>query len=69
MITREEAVALRVTWQARAGILTCLHHYIFQERATSKRSTKNYLCMDCGADVVRRFTPSAENEPSLSPPR
>ncbi len=52
MITRAEAAALRVTWKARAGTLTCLHHYLFLDRITSKRSTKNYLCMDCGAAVV-----------------
>jgi hypothetical protein len=69
MITKAEAMALRVTWKARAGTLTCLHHYLFLERINSKRSTKNYLCMDCGASVVKRFTPSAENGPTLSSAR
>jgi hypothetical protein len=39
MITRAEAAALRVTWKAQAGTLTCLHHYLFLDRITSKRST------------------------------
>jgi hypothetical protein len=55
MMTRAEAVALRRTWKARAGTLTCLHHYLFVARINPKRSTKHFLCMDCGADVVRRF--------------
>ena len=61
-MTRAEAGVLRVRWRARAGTLKCLHHYLFAERSTSKRSTKNYLCMDCGTAVVKRFIPSAENE-------
>jgi transposase-like protein len=69
MMTRTEAVALRRTWKARAGILMCLHHYLFVERINPRRSRKHFLCMDCGEGVVRRFTPSAENRSSLSSPR
>jgi len=69
MITRAEAAALRVKWKARAGILKCLHHYLFLERINPKRSMRHYLCMDCGAGVVRRFTPPAEGRPCLSSPR
>jgi len=69
MMTRAEAAALRITWKARAGTLTCLHHYLFLERINPRRSTKTFLCMDCGEGVVMRFTASAENRPCLSAPR
>jgi hypothetical protein len=69
MITKAQAAALRVTWKARAGTLKCLHHYLFVEQINPKRSTKSYLCMDCGAGVVQQFTPSAENRPHISSPK
>jgi hypothetical protein len=65
-MTRTEAVALRRTWKARAGTLTRLHHHLFVERINPRRSTKHFLCMDCGGGLVRRFTPSAEHRPCLS---
>jgi hypothetical protein len=68
-MTRAEAVALRRTWKARAGTLTCLHHYLFVERIDPKRSTKHFLCMDCGADVVRRFTQTVEERVDRASPR
>jgi len=67
-MTRAEVVALRRTWKVRAGTLTCLHHYLFVERINPRRSTKHFLCMDCGAGLVRRFTLSAEHRPCLSSP-
>jgi len=66
MITRTQAAALRIQWKARAGTLKCLHHYLCSERSNPKRPKKNYLCMDCGAGVVRHFTPSAESSPHIS---
>ncbi|HSS31509.1 MAG TPA: hypothetical protein VLL06_10865, partial [Nitrospiraceae bacterium] len=69
MMTRAEAVALRRTWKARAGTLTCLHHYLIVERIDPKRSTKHFLCMDCGADVVRRFTQTVEERVDRASPR
>src|ERR1043165_9631249 len=57
-MARTEAMALRITWKARAGTLTCLHHYLFFERINPRRSTKHFLCTDCGEGVVRRFKPS-----------
>jgi hypothetical protein len=69
MITKAQAAALRVTWKTRAGTLKCLHHYLFSTRINPKRSKKNYRCMDCGAGVVRQFTPSAGNSPQISSPK
>src|SRR6476646_5789125 len=66
MITRTQAAALRIQWKARAGTLKCLHHYLCSERTNPKRPTKKYLCMDCGAGVVRPFEPSMGNQQTIS---
>jgi predicted SprT family Zn-dependent metalloprotease len=58
-MTKAQALVLRVNWKTRAGILKCSHHYVSLERAKPKRAAKNYLCMDCGSDIVRKVIPSS----------
>jgi predicted SprT family Zn-dependent metalloprotease len=58
-MTKAQAKVLREKWKVRAGILTCSHHYVSLERAKPKRAAKNYLCLDCGADIVRKVVPSS----------